>query len=123
MQKSKPNSMGRCEIREALPALVARSAVVGAQWQLLRRRGLSTIRLPRSVRLAVVMIARRAGQNCDMLADRAISGLAALDSGNCKAGERAIAACLSRIAFDQAADRAAARLLWNSKPGKGHGKN
>ncbi len=113
--------MGRCEIRDALLAMVARCAVIDAQWRMLRNSGLSTVPLTKPVRLTVLLLARRAEHNCGLLADRAISGLAALDAGNCKAGEQAVTACLRMVGFDQAADRAAARMLRNSKPGKCHG--
>lgn len=121
MQKSHPNTRARCEIRSALMATVTRCAMIEAQWKMLRRRGLSTLPLPKTVKLALVLLARRAEHNCGRLADRAISGLASLDAGDCRAAERALASCLAMIAMDRAADRAAARLLRNSKPGMGHG--
>lgn len=113
--------MDRCEIREALLAIVTRSATIISNWRALRRRGLSAVPLSLPVKLAVTLLARRAEHNCGQLADRAISGLAALDAGDCKAGALAVAACLKMIAFDRAADQAAARLLRNSKRSTSHG--
>lgn len=107
--------MCRCALQNALQSVIARSAVIDAQWQGLRSRGLHIIPLPGPVRQAISLLARRAERNCGRMIDRAITGLARLSEGDRKAGDQALADCLRMIRFDRAADREAARLLRATK--------
>lgn len=110
------------DVRRSLLDSLVRAAELKSEWRLLSKRARDNTRLPRSVRLAIGLIARRARGECDDLADSVVTGIGSLDDGALDTAARCLRSCEGCLEFIEAADRTVAVLVRNSHRGAEDGE-
>jgi hypothetical protein len=114
--------MNAAEVQQGLLDTIIRAAQIKAEWELLRTKVLSNERLPRPIRLAVELIAIRAEEILDGMADHVIWGFEHLEDGLLTAAWQEWGKCQNEMSLIQAADRTVSRLVRKSFSETQHGQ-
>ena len=114
--------MNAAEVQKGLLDTIIRAAQIKAEWELLRTKILSNERLPRPIRLAIELIAVRAKDLLDGIADHVIWGFEHLEDGLLAAAWQELGECENEMSLIHAADRTVARLVRKSCLETQHGQ-
>ncbi len=103
--------MNTDEIQQALLDMMIRTAEIKAEWDLLRKKILSNTRLPRSIRLAINLVAARANDKLNGIADHVITGMDNLEDGLLGAARMDLGTCMNEMMLNETADRMVALMV------------